>query len=271
LEDEGLAENTLVFIIGDNGRCMPRGKQFLYDGGIQVPIMVRWPGKVKPSQVNDNMVTTIDISKTILDAAGITPPHPLHGKNLLDKSTNKRKYIFAARDKMDETHDAMRAIRSNEFKLIHNLMPERAYCQFNRYKETSYPVLAELNVLNMKGELPPEQAAFMAASKPEFELYDMINDPDEINNLADNSDYKEQKEELLKELNNWRENVIKDKGVSAEFRTKGWPADYPTRTLEEWETVLELWQPYVFREPGSKVQRPDKKFQKTQLVPVAGY
>ncbi len=266
LENEGLADNTIVFIIGDNGRCMPRGKQFLYDGGIQVPILVRWPAKIKPSQVNDNLVTTIDISKTILDVAGITPPHPLQGRNLLDKSTSNRKYIFAARDKMDDTHDAMRAIRSKEFKLIHNLMPERAYCQYNRYKENSYPVLAELNVLNMKGELLPEQAAFMASTKPEFELFDMKNDPFEINNLADDSDYSEIKAELLKELNNWRKNVIKDKGVSDEFRKGGWPADYPTRTLEEWEDILKLWQPYVFREPGSKVQRPDKKFVKSQLV-----
>ena len=266
LEDEGLAENTLVFIIGDNGRCMPRGKQFLYDGGIQVPIMVRWPGKVKANQVNDNLVTTIDISKTILDAAGITAPHPLHGKNILDKSTNKRKYIFAARDKMDETHDAMRVIRSKEYKLIHNLMPERAYCQFNRYKEASYPVLAELNILNMKGELPPEQAAFLAASKPEFELYDMVKDPDELKNLADDPKFTKAKEELLKELNNWRENVIKDKGVSEEFRAGGWPSTYPTRTLEEWEHMLELWKPYVFREPGAKVQRPDKELAKTQLA-----
>ncbi len=268
LEEEGLAENTLVFIIGDNGRCMPRGKQFLYDGGIQVPILVRWPAKIKPSQVNDNLVTTIDISKTILDAAGITPPHPLQGKNLLDKSTASRKYVFAARDKMDDTHDAMRAIRSKEFKLIHNLMPERAYCQFNKYKENSYPVLAELNVLNLKGELPPEQAAFMASAKPEFELFDMKNDPFEINNLADDSDFAEVKAELLKELNNWRENVINDKGVTAEFRAGGWPADYPTRTLQEWEDMLELWQPYVFREPGRKVIRPDKKFIKSQLVKV---
>lgn len=271
LDDEGLAENTLVFIIGDNGRCMPRGKQFLYDGGIQVPIMVRWPAKVKPSQVNDNLVTTIDISITILDVAGIIAVHPLQGKNLLDKSTTDRKYVFAARDKMDETHDAMRAIRSKEFKLIHNLMPERAYCQFNRYKETSYPVLAELNVLNMKGELLPEQTAFMTATKPEFELFDIVNDLDEINNLADDLNFAEVKNELLKELNNWRENVINDKGVVEEFRAGGWPADYPTRTLEEWETVLELWQPYVFRESEESIQRPDKEFQKTQLVKVDGY
>ncbi|MEN8117402.1 MAG: sulfatase [Bacteroidota bacterium] len=266
LEDEGLAENTIVFIIGDNGRCMPRGKQFLYDGGIQVPIIVRWPDKIKRAQVNDNLVSTIDISKTIIDIAGITPPHPLHGKNLLDGSTNNCEYVFAARDKMDDTHDAMRAIRSKDFKLIHNLMPERAYCQFNRYKETSYPVLAELNVLNLKGELPPEQAAFMAPSKPELELFDLKNDPYEINNLADNPDYAEINAELLKELNNWRDNVIKDKGVTEKFRSGGWPADYPTRTMEEWEQMLELWKPYVFRLPEEDVARPDKEFRKTQLV-----
>lgn len=266
LEDEGLAENTLVFIIGDNGRCMPRGKQFLYDGGIQVPIIVRWPSKIQPAQVNDNLVTTIDISKTILDVAGVTPPHPLHGLNLLDESTSNRKYVFAARDKMDDTFDAMRAIRSKEFKLIYNLMPERAYCQFNNYKETSYPVLALLNVLNLKGELTPEQAHFMAATKPEFELFDMINDPNEMYNLADDPNYQTIKTELLSELNNWRENVIHDKGVSDEFRAGGWPATYPTRTLEEWEYVLELWQPWVFREPGSKVERPDKEISKTNLV-----
>lgn len=268
LEDEGLAENTLVFIIGDNGRCMPRGKQFLYDGGIQVPILVRWPAKIKPAQVIDNLVTTIDISKTILDAAGVTPPHPLHGMNLLDGSTKNRKYVFAARDKMDDTHDAMRAIRSKEFKLIHNLMPERAYCQFSRYKETSYPVLALLNVLNLKGELTPAQAAFMAATKPEFELFDLKNDPNEIHNLADDPNYQDIKAELLSELNNWRENVIHDQGVSDEFRKGGWPATYPTRSLEEWEHVLELWQPWVNRTPESTIERPDKEIAKTNLVKV---
>ena len=271
LEQEGLSENTLVFIIGDNGRCMPRGKQFLYDGGIQVPIIVRWPGKIKPGQVREDMVTTLDITKTILDAAGVVPPYKLHGMNLLDGSTKRRKYIFAARDKMDQTHDAMRAIRSKEFKLIHNLMPERPYCQFNRYKETSYPVLALLNVMNLKGELSPEQARFMAASKPEFELYDLKNDPYELINLADNIEYQPVKLELFKELNNWRENIIKDEGVTEEFRMGGWPDDYPTRTLEQWEYVLELWKPWVFRDPDSKMDHPGKEIAKTHLVDVPGY
>jgi len=268
LEDEGLANNTIVFIIGDNGRCMPRGKQFLYDGGIQVPILVRWPAKIKPEQVRDDLVSTIDISKTILDVAGVKPPYQLHGMNLLDGSTNSRKYIFAARDKMDDTHDAMRAIRSKEYKLIHNLMPERAYCKFNRYKETSYPVLALLNVLNLKRELPTEQAAFMAATKPEFELYDLKNDPNELHNLANNADYEDIKIELQSELNNWCENIIHDKGVTEEFRNGGWPSTYPTRRLEEWEAVLELWKPWVFRKPGEIVQHPGKEISKTNLVKV---
>ena len=147
-------------------------------------------------------------------------------------------------------------------------MPERAYCQFNQYKESSYPVLAELNILNMKGELAPEQAAFMASEKPEFELFDLKNDPYELNNLADDPGFAEIKAELLNELNNWRENVIRDKGVTDEFRQGGWPATYPTRSLEKWEEVLELWKPYVFRDPASNIRRPDKIIQKTQLVPV---
>lgn len=255
LEEEGLAENTLVFLIGDNGRCMPRGKQFLYDGGIQVPIIARWPEHIEAGQVSDAMVMTIDITKTILDVAGVQPTHPLHGLNMLEDEINEREYIFAARDKMDSTHDAMRAIRSERYKLIHNLMPERAYCQFNDYKERSYPVLALLNVMHLKGELTPEQDQFMADHKPEFELFDLQEDPYEMHNLADDPDYQEVKETLLAELNKWRKE-INDQGVTEEFRKGGWPATYPTKSLEEWEEVLAKFQPWVFREPGEKMQHP---------------
>ncbi|MFC2111653.1 sulfatase [Bacteroidota bacterium] len=247
LEEEGLAGNTLVFIIGDNGRCMPRGKQFLYDGGIQVPILARWPGKIEGGQVSEDLVMTIDISATILEAAGVETDYELHGKNLLGEEVSERKYVFAARDKMDDTYDAMRAIRSVDYKLIHNLMPERAYCQYNQYKEASYPVLALLNIMNLKGELSPEQAAFMAPVKPEFELFDLRNDPFEMNNLAGDPSYAEIKAELLAELNTWREK-INDQGVTESFRTGGWPGDYPTRTLEEWEEILQEWEPWVFRD-----------------------
>ncbi len=284
LEDEGLADNTIVFFIGDHGRCHIRGKQFLYDGGIRIPMILRWPGKVEPGQVSDALVMPIDICATILEAAGIAPPVPLHGKSLFSEDVKNRKYVFAARDKMDDTHDAMRAIRSKDHKLILNLMPERAWCQFSRYKESAYPALAEMNVLNLKGLLTLEQAAFMASNKPEIELFDLRTDPHEVHNLADDPAYAKVKAELLSELENWRTNVIKDQGVSDEFRAvdvfpescptptvgewvnansksydfkkNGSPGWYPTRTLEEWEKARALWEPYVFRGPSEEVPRP---------------
>ena len=284
LEDEGLADNTIVFFIGDHGRCHIRGKQFLYDGGIRIPMLMRWPGKVPSGQVRDEMVMSIDICATILEAAGITPPVPLHGKSLFSDDITKRKYVFAARDKMDEVHDAMRAIRSKNHKLILNLMPERPWCQYSRYKESAYPMLAEMNVMNLKGQLTAEQAAFMAPSKPEIELFDLRKDPHEVHSVADDSKYAKVKAELLAELENWRKNVIDDEGVSDEFRARGifpekcptttvgdwamangkkydfkkhgWPAWYPTRTLAEWEKVRASWKPYVFRGPAEKVKRP---------------
>ncbi|EMI56693.1 sulfatase family protein [Rhodopirellula sallentina] len=284
LEDEGLAENTLVFFIGDHGRCHIRGKQFLYDGGIRIPMIMRWPTRIEPGQVDDSLVMSIDICATVLEVAGVTPPVPLHGVSLLGGETAKREYVFAARDKMDETHDAMRAIRSKDFKLILNLMPERPWCQYNRYKEGAYPVLAEMNVLSMTGKLTPEQANFFNASKPPVELFDLRSDPYEVNNVADEPEYLQVKTALLAELQEWRDEVIEDEGVTETFRAAnvfppdmptstvdewvaahgdeydfnvvGWPAWYPTRTLDEWRAAREKWEPWVFRSVDSDMKRP---------------
>ena len=292
LEDEGLADNTLVFFIGDHGRCHIRGKQFLYDGGIRIPMIMRWPGKVDPGQVSQDMVMSIDICATILEAAGAKSPVPLHGQSLFSDDIKEREYVFAAREKMDETHDAMRAIRSKDHKLILNLMPERPYMQYNRYKEGAYPMNAEMNILHMEGKLTPAQARFFAPTKPEIELYDLGEDPHEINNLADDPKYKKIKKKLLAELETWRKEVIDDQGVSDEFRaanvfpaampkdvtkvddwvvaneanydfnTLGWPAWYPTRTLEEWKAARALWEPYVMRPADVTMPKPSTVFSK---------
>jgi arylsulfatase A-like enzyme len=255
LKNEGLEDNTVVFLIGDHGRCMPRGKQFLYDEGIRIPLIVRWPGKIKPGTRSDDLVMSIDISQTILDAAGATAPHPLHGKNIFGKKIKKREYVFAARDKMDNTHDAMRAIRSKDFKYIHNLMPERPYAQFNDYKERQYPTLAILNAMHLRGELNSAQDAFMAARKPVEELYDLRNDPYETINLAADRKYAAVKAEMRAELDAWR-STIKDQGVTEEFRRGGWPATYPTKMLDQWEMIVEKWKPWVFRKPTEKAKHP---------------
>ena len=284
LDDEGLADNTLVFFIGDHGRCHIRGKQFLYDGGIRIPMIVRWPGKIQAGQVSEDLVLSLDICATVLAIAGAKPDIPLHGANLFDASLKKRKFVFSARDRMGDTHDAMRAIRSKDHKLILNLMPERPWCQYSGYKETSYPALAEMNVLHLTGKLNDAQSAFFSSSKPRIELFDLKKDPHEIHNVANDPRYKSVKDNLLASLSQWRENVIRDKGVSDDFRAKGifpeqndqatvqqWcakhekeydvkryglPAWNPTRSLEKWQDVRKQWEPWVFRSPASKLTRP---------------
>ncbi len=258
LDNEGLADNTVVFFIGDHGRCHIRGKQFLYDGGIHVPLIMRWPGRVNPGAVIDDLVMSIDVSATILSIAGVKLPDHLQGQDILSDSLPKRQYVFAARDKMDDTHDSMRAVRSKDYKYILNLMPERPWCQFNRYKEDQYPMLALMNVMNMKGQLNSDQARFMAASKPIEELYDLKKDPHEINNVADDPKYKKALADMQKQLARFRKS-INDQGVSAEFREGGWPATYPTKSLQEWQKALDDWKAHLLEGKSKPKITPNPK------------
>jgi arylsulfatase A-like enzyme len=263
LDEDGLAESTLVIFIGDHGRCHIRGKQFLYEPGVRIPLIIRWPKHIQPGSVSGELVSSLDICQTIVQLAGAKPGHPLQGKYLFGKDLPEREYVHFNRDKMDDTHDAMRAVRSRRYKLIHNLMPERAYCQLNAYKERQYPILALMNVLNIEGKLNPVQARFMAASKPEFELYDLRNDPHEINNLAGEPRQAKIQAELMAEITAWRK--VNDAGVTEEFRRGGWSATYPTKSLEEWQAELKTWEQAILVE--GKASRGGKKKKKKKAKP----
>ena len=126
LEDDGLADNTVVFFIGDHGRCHIRGKQFLYEAGVHIPLIVRWPKHIQPGSVSNELVSSLDICQTIVQLSGAKPAHKLQGLDLFGPELIDREYVRFNRDKMDDTHDAMRAMRNDRYKLIHNLMPERA-------------------------------------------------------------------------------------------------------------------------------------------------
>lgn len=252
LEEDGLADNTMVIFIGDHGRCQVRGKQFLYDSGLHIPLIIRWPKGIKSGQVNDDLISGIDITATIVGVATGSVPEYMHGQNFLDPATEKREAIFAARDKMGDTHDSMRAVRTKQYKYILNLMPERAWCQLSEYKERQYPVLAQLNVMHQKGQLNKEQVHFMQSVKPPEELYDIVNDPYEVRNLAAEKEGKQALNAHRKLVLNWRKK-IGDEGPTEEFRNGGAPSTYPTRSLEEWEAKLAEWNAQLFPEgkPGA--------------------
>ncbi len=147
-----LDKNTIVLFFGDHGRPMLRGKQWLYDGGIHVPLIVRWPGHLNPGTVSDELVSLIDLAPTSLSLAGIDVPVHMEGQVFLGvKKAQARTYIFAARDRCDETDDRIRCVRDKQFKYVRNFYPERPYTQFNAYKKLQYPVLTLMQVRHAQG------------------------------------------------------------------------------------------------------------------------
>ena len=204
LDEDGLAEDTIVFYFGDHGRAHVRGKQWLYDGGIHVPLVIRWPGRLGPGTVREDMVSSLDFGPTCLAAAGVTPPKYMQGQVFLGPNrAPPRKRIFATRDRCDETVDRIRCVRDARYKYIRNFMPERAYAQMNRYKERSYPMLPLLRKLHAAGKLTPVQQLFMAERRPAEELYDIRADPWEVRNLAASADYQVVLERMRAELAAW--------------------------------------------------------------------
>jgi len=177
LEADGLADNTIVFYFADHGRAHVRGKQWLYDGGIHIPLVIRAPGLTEAGTVVDEMVSAIDFGPTCLRLCGIEPPQHMQGRVFLGPARDEpREFIFAARDRCDETVDRIRCVRDKQFKYIRNFMPERPWTQPNYYKLSSYPMLGLMHRLHNEGKLTPEQDRWFAPRKPDEELYDVRRD-----------------------------------------------------------------------------------------------
>lgn len=204
LADDGLAESTIVFFWGDHGRGLPRHKRWLYDSGIRVPLVVRWPGKIVPGSVREDLVCFLDLAPTVLSLAGIDRPKHFQGQVFLgDQRAAEREYVYAARDRMDETLDTIRAVRDKRFKYIRNYLPELPYAQPITYMD-EMPTMKELRRLAAEGRLSGPQKIFFQPSKPVEELYDTDGDPHEIHNLADNPEYAAELARLRAAHETWR-------------------------------------------------------------------
>ena len=217
LSNSGLADNTIVVFMGDHGRAMVRGKQWPYESGLHIPLLIRWPNAVpSPRQyragiVNDQLVASIDISATTLSWAGVEKPPTMQGRVFWgDEADPAREYVFAGRDRGDETVDRIRTVRDERFRYIRNFYPERPFTQLNRYKEFSYPVLRLMHRLHNAGELAdlnPHAELLMAPTRAREELYDLEEDPFEIRNLASDPEHHETLVRLRDELDDWIEQI----------------------------------------------------------------
>ncbi len=202
LEEDGLLENTLVFFFSDHGRGLPRAKRWLYDSGIHVPLLIRWPQQLPANTVNEELVSALDFAPTLLSVAGADIPRHLQGQAFL-KAASPRSYIFGVRDRMDEKYDRIRCVRDKQFHYIRNFEPKIPYAQNIAYMD-QMPTMKEWRRLHAEGQLAGPQTHFFLPDKPEEELYDVTADPHEIHNLAGAPKHRETLSKMRQVLADWQ-------------------------------------------------------------------
>lgn len=180
LKEDGLYENTIVFFFSDHGMNLPRHKQFLYEGGIKVPLVIAGPG-VPQGKVRDDLMSSIDLGPSSLAMTGIEVPDHMHGRDMFAPDF-ARDFVVAARDRCDYTIDRIRAVVTDRYKYIRNFMTDRPYLQ-PQYRDGS-DYMEVLKQLHREGKLNEVQARFVSDERPAEELYDLKNDPHETNNLV---------------------------------------------------------------------------------------
>jgi N-sulfoglucosamine sulfohydrolase len=205
LERNELTENTLVIFTSDNGLPFPGAKGTLYDPGMHVPLLARWPGVIEPGRTSDHLISLIDLPPTWLDAAGITVPEIMEGRSFLPllqgKEYQPRQAVFAERNY--HTHlDLIRAVRTPRYKLIQNYLPQIPYRPLSDLaRSPSWRSILELR--EDRKLSPAMERKFFASPRPKVELYDLDKDPDETNNLAGEPGQAETVKDLQRRLSHW--------------------------------------------------------------------
>ncbi len=203
LEEDGLAESTLVIFWSDHGMGLPRGKRWLYDSGTHVPMIARWPNHIEAGTVNEELVSVLDLPPTLLSLAGIRVPEDFQGRVLWGpESQPEPAYLFFHRDRMDEAYDMQRAARDRRWKYIRNYEPEKPYAQGLDYMD-QMPTMRDWRKAAAEGTLTAAQKPWMAATKPIEELYDTETDPWELVNLAEDPQYSDRLARMREATETW--------------------------------------------------------------------
>ena len=225
LKADGLEDSTVIFFFSDHGDGLPRAKRWIYDSGIKVPLIVKYPDAMQAGRVTDDLVSFVDFAPTVLSLTGIEIPDYLQGRAFAGSmKAEARDYIYAARDRMDPAMDNQRAVRDKRYKYIRNYMPERPYVQFLPYRD-QMSLMQELFRYEKEGNLDQIQSLWFQKTKPIEELYDTWEDPWEVNNLASDPRFNDILEQLRGEHLKWKE------------ETADWGL------IPETDLIRELWPP----------------------------
>jgi N-sulfoglucosamine sulfohydrolase len=199
LDEDGLAENTIVVFWSDHGLGMPRGKRWANDSGLHEPLIIRWPGRLQPGTSTDSLVHLMDLAPSMLAACDIGIPQHMHAVPFLDAQNGLREntndYLFAGRDRMGELEDMTRSVRDRRYRYILHYHPDRSPMQHCDYPDQLWTWREMRRMGSVEAgqrargfprtALTPLQRQLIAPSKPSEELYDLISDPYEEHNLAD--------------------------------------------------------------------------------------
>ncbi len=188
LEQRGLKDNTLIIFMGDNGEALLRGKGTLYNRGLNVPLVIRWPGKIRPGSSSDSLVSGMDLGPTMLAAAGIGTPEFMDGisflPELLGQPFESREYVFAERGwhfghlTDTEGFDLCRAIISKRYHYIYNAIPNNPYSPVDMRTNKAW-----LAVKHAESLAEPFDRLYRKVPRPFVEIYDVEKDPFQLNNL----------------------------------------------------------------------------------------
>ena len=229
LDEDGLADNTIVFYWSDHGDGIPRAKRSLYDSGLHVPLMMRVPRSIAagmtPGSVRDDLVSFVDLAPTVLALAGVEIPAHLPGRVLAGPRASGAtpEYVFAARDRMDIEYDMMRSARDDRFLYIRNFAPELPYAGHITYRNQS-AIMQEWLRLQSEGRLTGTAALWMRTQRPAEELYDTAADPHQVRDLAADPAHRRTLERMRKAVSDWMAR-IGDQGLinEAEMILRMWP------------------------------------------------
>lgn len=208
LREDGIADNTIVIWTTDHGDGLPRSKRELYDTGIKVPMVIRWPERYRPADappggVDTRLVSFVDLAPTILRLAGVPVPGHLHGRDFM--LGEPRTYVYAARDRIDEVPDRQRAVRDERFKYIRSWYPQLPGGHRLAFRD-NIDMLRELHTLHAEGKLDSVQRLWFEPPGEE-RLFDTTADPYELNDLAGDPAFAAPLSRLRAELADWLQRV----------------------------------------------------------------
>ncbi len=250
LEDDGLADDTIIFVFSDQGVGLPRAKTFIFEAGLQVPLLAYFPPQWRhlapgePGTADDRLVSLVDLAPTVLSLAGVGVPAQMQGAPLFgNRAGPPRERIHAIKDRMGERIDMSRTVRDSRFKYQRNYLPYLPHYPWHDYMdrmETS----KEFRRLAATGQLTSGQAYFMAGHKDLEELYDLAADPHELNNLAKDPRHAADLRRLREEHFAWARSTV-DTGFIPEQMLRDYAAgsseyDYARSGAYELERCIEI-------------------------------